>query len=404
MIKKIKVDELRPGMYVHDFNCSWMQHPFLGQSSKIKDKKSVKKVIDSGIRDLYIDTDRGLDVEDAPTEKEVHQEIQTDLDKIAETETNTRDTADIQKELVKAKEIKQEAKKTVKTLMEDMRLGKPIELEKADHVVGEMVDSIFRNENALMSLGRIKKTDEYTFYHSVSVSVLMIAFAKHLGLDVDVIKKIGTGGLLHDVGKMKVPLEILNKPGRLTDDEFAQMKKHAELSREILEKNPDIDEISIHIAAQHHERYDGSGYPDGLKGDEIHIYGQMAAIVDVYDAISSDRCYHKGMLPSEALRKLYEWSEFHFNKGLVEKFIKCMGIYPVGTLVSLESGLLGLVIGHGKENLLLPTVRIVYDTKTGKQITPYDMDLSCPPEGCRREKVENYEPHHKWNLKIETYL
>jgi hypothetical protein len=130
----------------------------------------------------------------------------------------------------------------------------------------------------------------------------------------------------------------------------------------------------------------------------------MAAIVDVYDAISSDRCYHKGMLPSEALRKLYEWSEFHFNKGLVEKFIKCMGIYPVGTLVSLESGLLGLVIGHGKENLLLPTVRIVYDTKTGKQITPYDMDLSCPPEGCRREKVENYEPHHKWNLKIETYL
>jgi putative nucleotidyltransferase with HDIG domain len=404
MIKKIKVDELRPGMYVHDFNCSWMQHPFLGQSSKIKDAKSVKKVIDSGIRDLYIDTDRGLDVEDAPTEKEVHQEIQTDIDKIAETETNTRDTADIHKELVKAKEIKQEAKKTVKTLMEDMRLGKPIELEKADHVVGEMVDSIFRNENALMSLGRIKKTDEYTFYHSVSVSVLMIAFAKHLGLDVDVIKKIGTGGLLHDVGKMKVPLEILNKPGRLTDDEFAQMKKHAELSREILEKNPDIDEISIHIAAQHHERYDGSGYPDGLKGDEIHIYGQMAAIVDVYDAISSDRCYHKGMLPSEALRKLYEWSEFHFNKGLVEKFIKCMGIYPVGTLVSLESGLLGLVIGHGKENLLLPTVRIVYDTKTGKQITPYDMDLSCPPEGCRREKVENYEPHHKWNLKIETYL
>jgi hypothetical protein len=130
----------------------------------------------------------------------------------------------------------------------------------------------------------------------------------------------------------------------------------------------------------------------------------MAAIVDVYDAITSDRCYHKGMLPSEALRKLYEWSAFHFNKGLVEKFIKCMGIYPLGTLVSLESGLLGLVIGHGSKNLLLPTVRIVFDTKTGRQITPYDVDLSCLPEGCPKEKVKNYESNQKWNLEIETYL
>ena len=404
MIKKIKVDQLKPGMYVHDFNCSWMQHPFFGRSSKIKDEKSIEKVINSGIHDLYIDTGKGLDVDDAPTEKEVHQEIQADLDKITKTEKNERRTTDIKKELIQAKKIKQEAKQTVKTLMEEMRMGKPVELEKADHVVGEMVDSIFRNENALMSLGRIKKTDEYTFYHSVGVSVLMIAFAKHMGIDVALIKKIGTGGLLHDIGKMKIPLEILNKPGKLTDDEFTQIKKHAEYSREILEKSPDIDEISICIAAQHHERYDGSGYAHGLKGDEINKYGQMAAIVDVYDAITSDRCYHNGIPPSEALRKLYEWSEFHFNKGLVEKFIKCMGIYPVGTLVSLESGLLGLVIGHGEKNLLLPTVRIIFDTKTGKQITPYDMDLSCPHEGCRREKVKNYESQHKWNLEIETYL
>ncbi|NOZ68109.1 MAG: HD-GYP domain-containing protein [Deferribacteres bacterium] len=404
MIKKIKTEQLKVGMYVHDFNCGWLRHPFLTNSAKIRDDKTIEKIIDAGIRELYIDTDKGLDVAGAPTEKEVKQEIQAELNRIAaKPKPDNIKSVSVQEELIRAKEIKKEAKKTVQKIMEDIRLGRQLELEKAEHVVGKMVNSIFRNKDALASLGRIKKTDEYTFFHSVGVSVLMISFAKHLGLDPELIKIIGTGALLHDIGKMKVPLEILNKPGRLTEDEFAKIKEHVEHGRRILKEYPGIDEVSVLVAAQHHERFDGSGYPNGLKGDAISKFGQMAAIADVYDAITSDRCYHKGMLPTEALRKIFEWGEFHFNKELVHQFIRCMGIYPVGTLVSLESGLLGIILDRGEKSLLHPTVRIVYDMKKGRYVTPYDVDLAQPLNGGG-DRVKSYESPARWKIKLENYL
>jgi putative nucleotidyltransferase with HDIG domain len=404
MKKKVKVEQLKPGMFVNDINCSWMHHSFVGGSVNVKDDKILAKILATGVREVYIDTDKGLDVSDAPTENEVKQKIQTEMNKVVEPKISPKNTTTIQKELAKAKEIKKEAKKTVQSLMDEIRLGKQPELEKADHVVETMVDSIFRNNDALTSLGRIKKVDEYTYYHSVSVSVLMISFGKHLGFDTQLIRKIGVGGLLHDVGKMKIPIEILNKPGKLNDDEFKKIKEHAEHSRVMLDQSPGIDEISVQVAAQHHERYDGSGYSMGLKGEEISKFGQMAAIVDVYDAITSDRCYHRGMEPSEALKKLFEWSDFHFNKDLVQQFIRCMGIYPVGTLVSLESGFLGIILKPGEKSLLHPTVRVVYDTKTKKHITPYDIDLSQPLNTGRKDKVRKNEPSQQWNIMPEKYL
>ncbi len=391
-------------MYIDDFNCSWMDNPFFSNSIKVNNEETIEKTIDNGIREVYIDTDKGLDVDDAPTENEVEQKIQTDMNKIIELEIDQKNTTVIQEELVKAKEIKKEAKKTVQTMMDEIRLGKQVELEKADHVVETMIDSIFRNSDAITSLGRIKKTDEYTFYHSVSVSVLMISFGKHLGFDTQLLKKIGVGGLLHDIGKMKISIEILNKPGKLTDDEFKKIKEHAEQSRVILEQSPGINEISVQVAAQHHERFDGSGYPNSLKGEEISKFGQMAAIVDVYDAITSDRCYHKGMEPTEALKKLFEWSEFHFNNDLVQQFIRCVGIYPVGTLVILESGLLGIVLNHGGKSLAQPVVRVIFDTKKVRYITPYDIDLSQPCNGDSGDKVKDYESPNKWGIHPEMYL
>ena len=313
-------------------------------------------------------------------------------------------TTVVQEELVKAKEIVTEATQTVQTLMEEIRMGNQLDLEKADQVVEKMVGSVFRNKDALALLGRIKKTDEYTFYHSVSVSVLMISFAKHLGLDAPSIKMIGIGGLLHDIGKMHISSDILNKPGKLTEEEFSEIMKHAEYSHSILDQNPGINEISVQVASQHHERFDGTGYPNGLKGDEISKYGKMAAIVDVYDAITSDRCYRKGMLPAEAMKKLYEWSEHHFDKVFVEHFISCMGIYPVGTLVSIKHGLLGIVLDPGNKSLLHPTVRVIYNIKKGRHIIPYDVNLSEPFQGCPEGKIESYESPHKWNIKAEMYL
>jgi HD-GYP domain-containing protein (c-di-GMP phosphodiesterase class II) len=177
-----------------------------------------------------------------------------------------------------------------------------------------------------------------------------------------------------------------------------------EHSRVILEQTPGIDETAKNVAAYHQERLNGTGYPHGLEGEEIGVFGQMAAIVDVYDAMTSDRCYQKGILPSDVLRKLFEWSEFHFNRDLVQQFIRCVGIYPVGSLVQLESGLLGLILNHDEKNLLYPVVRIVFDTKKGKQITPYDIDLSEQSDNGGADKVVCHELPSKWNIKPERYL
>jgi putative nucleotidyltransferase with HDIG domain len=441
MKKKVKVDQLKPGMFICDFNCGWLKHPFLSSSLKVKNEKIVEKIVKSGIREVFIDTDKGLDVACAPAEEEVRQEIQTEPQTLIEPEIRESDLASVQEEtakakrtekdvniavqeikedlrlgkqletgsdsvsvqeeLVEAKEIKKEAKQTVQKVMEDIRLGKQIEMEKVDNVVNKMVDSIFRNKDALTSLGRIKTVDEYTFFHSISVSVLMITFSKYIGFDYELVKTIGIGGLLHDVGKMQVPVEILTKQGRLSEDEYAKIKEHVKHSYNIIEQIPGINEASIYVAAHHHERLDGTGYPYGLKGEQISIFGQMAAIADVYDAMTSDRCYQKGILPTEVLRKLFEWSEFHFNRDLVQQFIRCVGIYPVGTLVRLTSGLLGVILNHDEINLLYPVVRIVFDTKKEKHITPYDVDLSQSSDNGGADRVICHEIPDKWCIKPE---
>ncbi len=405
MKKKIKVDQLKPGMFIHDFNCGWLQHPFWGGSIKIKNEQMIQKVINSGMYELYIDTDKGLDVIDAPTEQEVNQAINTEIEKIVEPEIKDRNPVPLKEELVKAKEIKNEAKIIVKNLMQDIRLRRQIKAEQVEPVVEKMVDSIFRNKNALISLTRMKTVDEYTFLHSISVSVLMISFGNHLGFDYKIIKAIGMGGLLHDIGKMKVPIELLHKPGKLTEDEFLILREHVEHGYIILMKTPGINEISISVAAHHHERLDGTGYPNGLIGDEISIYGQMSAIVDVYDALTSVRCYQNEILPTEALRKLLEWSKFHFSNDLVQQFIRCVGIYPVGTLVRLESGLLGVVAEHNEKSSLHPVIRAVYDERKDNYISkPYDIDLSQPSNDVIADRIASHESPHKIGIIPETYL
>ncbi len=400
MIKKIKVEQLETGMYIHDLDCGWMQHPFLSNSLKVKNDKIVEKIVNYGIRDLYIDTEKGLDVEDARTVDEVNREIQSEINKIADRQPPSEIRVPIEKEIVKAKEIRKEAKRTVHDLMDEVRFGKKINTENVENVVDKMVDSIFRNEDALISLGRIKHTDEYTYMHSMSVCVLMISFGKQLGFDAKQLREAGIGAMLHDIGKMKVPQEILNCTGGLNDQQYEIMKKHVEYARDLLDETAGISELSKTLACQHHERIDGRGYPKGLKGDEISMYGQIAAIADVYDAMTSQRCYQRKYEPTEVLRKLYEWDSF-YNKDLVEKFVRCIGIYPVGTLVRLESGLLGVVLDHGSNNLLRPHVRIIYDAKRSKYIsTSYDLDLA--EKGS--EKVDNYEVPEKWGIKPELYL
>lgn len=404
MIKKVSIAQLKPGMYIHDLNCGWMEHPFTLSKFKITTPDQIKIIVEHGLHEVYIDTGKGLDVADAQTVQEVKKRLDAKLVEIATNQLEPAARYAVAEEMVKARKAYSAANKIITSIMRDIRLGKQIETAQAAQVVEQMTDSIFRNKDAMLSLTRLRGKDDYTFQHSVGVCALLVSFGRALELDRETIQSIGVGALLHDVGKMKVPDEILNKPGKLTDDEFKIMKSHVVHSRDLMEDTPGMTQIGIDVAAQHHERFDGSGYPHGLKHDGISLYGQMAAIVDVYDAITADRCYHNGMETTVALRKLVEWSKFHFSEKLTHAFVRSVGIYPVGTLVKLESELLGIVYEQHEKNLLMPKIRVMYDSKRNYPIPPRDVDLSKPLNKGGGDRIVGYEDPKIWNIDPLKYL
>lgn len=398
MIKKIKVGELRPGMFIHDLNCGQAFHPLLHTRFKLENAQAVDRLIERGVSFAYIDTRLGIDAPNAPTEEEVRNDIDKALLKMAQktASADAHPAPPSATEINLAHQVYEEASQTVNELMTTTRLGKHAELEQVQPAVGAIVDSIFRNSAPLLHLGTIRSANQYLFYHSVATCSLLSAFAQQLGIGRDVTRQIAVGAMLHDIGKTRIPEAILEKPGRLTEDEFEEMKRHVEYGMEILADASWLSPVSLQVVAQHHERYDGTGYPAGLKGDVTSQYGQMAAIIDVYDAITSARTYHAALEPVEAIRKLREWSEQHFNVELVERFICCVGIYPVGTLVRLESGLLGMVAQHNQANLLKPLVLIVYDAIRSCRVTPYELDLSTSSS----DRIVGYESNNKWGIDL----
>lgn len=399
MIKKIGIDQLQPGMFIHDLNCGWLDHPFLKNHFAVRDEATVAKIRAIGVREVYIDTGKGTDVVSAPTQKEVSAELERRMLEIAQKKAAKPIVIAVQEEGPRAMRMHSEANRIVRNLMDNVRLGLQIEVERLEPMVENMVDSIFRNQDALLPLARLKHHDSYTFEHSVSVCALMVAFARGLHLPREVIKDIGMGALLHDVGKARVPDAILNKPDKLTDDEFAKMKSHVVQSVALLESTPGVSLTALQVAGQHHERYDGTGYPNKLKGEGISLYGQMAAVVDVYDAISSDRVYHKGMPPTLALRKLLEWSDHHFDPGLVQSFIRAIGIYPTGSLVHLASDRLGVVYEQNDDNLLEPMVRVFYHAGKQHYIPPELVDLAHT-----QDRILGFESYEKWHIDPYQWL
>jgi HD-GYP domain-containing protein (c-di-GMP phosphodiesterase class II) len=300
--------------------------------------------------------------------------------------------------------VRRQAVNMVRTVMQDARLGKAVELENISPVVQNITESILRNSGALLSLMRIKTKDDYTFLHSVSVCTLLVAFCRSRGMDEETTYQAGIGGLLHDTGKALVPDAILNKAGRLTEEEFAIIKKHPRDGYDILCKTPEIGDIPLDITLHHHERRDGSGYPEQRREGDISELAEMAAIVDVYDAITSDRCYHKGMSAAEALRKIYEWSKFHFNPRLAQEFMRCVGIYPVGTLVMLESARLGVVVEPHPTNLLTPKVNVFFNTRSQTYIRPELLDLSRPVGFGGGDKIVRHESPAKWRVDPDRFM
>jgi HD-GYP domain-containing protein (c-di-GMP phosphodiesterase class II) len=403
MLKKVDASQLKVGMYIHDLSCDWMTHPFVRNRFLLSSDDEIRKIINAGIHDVVIDSAKGLDVQDAPTLAEAQAATEREIVEIvAKAPVVTR--VSLGEEMKRAVQIRHQASTLVRKVMQDARLGKAIELDQVQPVVQSITESILRNPGALTGLLRIKNKDDYTFLHSVSVCTLLVAFCRSRNLAADVTHQAGLGGLLHDTGKALVPDAILNKPGPLTDEEFAIIKRHPQDGYNILRQSPEIGPIPLDITLHHHERRDGSGYPGKQGDDQISELAQMAAIVDVYDAITADRCYHKGISAAAALRKIYEWSKFHFNPRFAQEFMRCVGIYPVGTMVMLESGRLAVVIEPHETNLLAPKVNVFFHTKKNVYIKPETLDLSRGLGFGGGDKIVGHESPAKWNVDPMRFL
>ena len=396
MIKQIRADQLKPGMYIHDLNCGWLDHPFVANTFQVRDQETVDKIANLGIRELYIDTLKGADVWEARPQTEVNADLERRLAEIAQKRAEKPVVVELKDETARARRLHVEAQKIARLVLDDVRFGQKIQVDRIEPLAESMVESVFRNQDALLPLARLKNLDDYTFEHSVGVSALLIAFGRSMKLSKEVIKEIALGGLLLDIGKANIPDAILKKPGKLTDDEFARMQSHVVEGLKLLNQVPGISEIALQMVSEHHERFDGTGYPNKLAGKQISLYGQMAAIVDVYDAITSDKVYCRGMPPTQALKKLLEWSKHHFDPQLVQGFIRAIGIYPTGTLVRLESNRMGVVVEQNEGNLLEPVVRVFYHAAQQYYIPPEIVDLSKV-----QDKIASFENYDKW--KIDPY-
>lgn len=397
MLKRISVKDIKLGMFICEFCGSWMEHPFWKTRFLLEDEKDLRAILASGIKELWIDVTQGLDVSGesaGKTQSEVEQETEALL---LEAEKPTHlGRVSLDEEIQTAARLCNRARSAVIEMFNDARMGKAIGVEKAQELVEEISNSVLRQPHALISLARLKTADEYTYLHSVAVCALMIALARQLNLDENTVRDAGLAGLLHDIGKIAIPQKVLNKPGKLTDEEFAIVKSHPEVGAKILIESYQVPPMALDVCLHHHEKIDGTGYPFGLRGDTISLFAKMGAVCDVYDAITSNRPYKKGWPPADSIRKMAEWSKGHFDEAVFQAFVKTVGIYPTGSLVRLESGRLAVVIEQNETSLLLPKVKIFFSAKTKMPIIQEILDLA---QMQGKEKIIGRESPDDWGFK-----
>jgi putative nucleotidyltransferase with HDIG domain len=394
MLKRITVDQLVIGMYVQEFCGSWIDHPFWRSKFLIVEPADLQRVLDGHIKELVIDTDKGLDVAVVEEEVVVEEALEPPPDADAAPVGPKPDSVEFSKEVRRASALCKRSKAAVTSLFAEARLGMALDLEDCLPLVGEISDSVMRNAGAMISVVRMKSRDEYTYMHSVAVCALMIGLARQLDLDAETTREAGLAGLLHDIGKAHMPLPILNKPGKLSTDEFTVIRSHPERGAAML-ADLDIAKSARDVCLHHHERMDGTGYPHRLKGEQISVLARMAAICDVYDALTSNRSYKTAWNPGEALRKMASWTG-HFDPVIFQAFVKTVGIYPVGALVRLKSGRLAVVVEQNAHALLAPKVRVFYSTKSDERITPVLLDLD--PQHTT-ERIVACESAEDWPFK-----
>ncbi|MBZ2192433.1 HD-GYP domain-containing protein [Pseudoalteromonas arctica] len=390
-MKIIPVGQLLPGMFVQSVTRQTGSIKIKNQGW-VKTQAGINNLIKAGILEVEIDPDKTL-IESVPEKAP----IAVPATKIKRDPWQKTHSAE--QEMGKAKKLYDEAKTLQIKAFKDIKAGRDIDIAPFKELASGFMDSVFRNQDALACLTQMRQKDAYLLEHSINVSILMGIFAKHLGIEKNIIVELTTGALLHDIGKIKIPDEILNKPGRFTDDEFKIMKMHSLFSKEILEESG-LTGIAVDIAGMHHERLDGKGYPFGKKGDEISQYVRMASIVDVYDALTAERVYKTGMEPIKAFKILKDGCPDSFDPVLLNKFIQCIGIHPVGTLVRLSSQKVGLVTESNPSTPLKPIVKTFYSAKHSRYTEIKDIDLSNKKT---LDTLESAVKPKEYNIDLERF-
>lgn len=384
---------LRIGMYVARLDRPWANSPFLFQGFEITEQAELDQ-LRALCKTVFVDPERGSAPPDhvgASRKAEASagpHSSQGSTGAMAAEQPVPPDVVRLCEELPRALEVVQETRAYVSTMLEEVRLGRSVDCRTARHLVESIVESVVRTPNALALLTGLKHRDEYTAQHCVNVAILCVVFGRHLGLPPAELELLGLAGLLHDVGKMRVPLEILNKPGRLTADELAIMQQHPEIGADILSEATDLPRAVIEAAQLHHERADGTGYPFGMTGDRLSRTTMIVAIVDVYDAVTSDRVYHDGVAPHHALGMMYRKAPQSFDRKLFEEFMRCLGIYPVGSVVRLNTGETAVVTTADPRRHLRPVVLLLLDPEQRPYNRPRYLNLAIPIGG-RSVRIES---------------
>ncbi|MDF0534624.1 HD-GYP domain-containing protein [Shewanella yunxiaonensis] len=345
---KLPVSSLEVGMFVSAIENS--QQLTVANAGRITQLDLVTKLKSKGVQFVWIDPARStFTAEKVPANSRAA---------ISPPTIKNREQAQKQ-----ASELLHEAKGLVRKVLSETFEGKAIEVAKVEALAENMIESVMDNADAFKCVSALRTKDAYLLEHSVNVAVLLVTFGRYLGLERDMLRQLAVGGILHDVGKIKVDSSVLNKPGKLTPEEFEHMKLHQVYAIPIMSEAQGLSQVSRDVCLMHHEKLDGRGYPRGLKGEQLPQHGRMSCIVDIYDALTATRCYKEAMSPAAAFKILLSLTPFHLDESLVYEFIRCIGVYPVGSLVELSDGRVGIVWETEGRDVLHPVVKCFYSNK-----------------------------------------
>ena len=386
----IPVNQLQPGMYVLAI-ASQTGAMEIAQTGLVTNRQQVDALIRRGVLTVRVDLARsklpGIEQVVSPSP--------------AHSAGSARPAGSGEGRALKIRRLYQEARELQGKFIRHLKAGEPIDITPLAAVAEEMVDTMFTHGDAMLCLARIRAKDAYLMEHSMNVAILLANFGRYLGLERNVLKELTLGGLLHDVGKIMTPDEVLNKPGKLTDEEFGVMRQHVVHSYDILSNTAGITPTMLEVAANHHERLDGTGYPQRLKGEQLSLYTRMSGIVDVYDAVTADRVYKQGMQPTQAFRILLKGIDQHFDAELVTKFIKCMGVYPVGTLVQLSNQRLAVVMQRNEQQPLKPMVKVIYHATQRHYLEVQWLDLA---RNGGQESIESTVDPKEFGINLANFV